>query len=96
MLERTFLDLWSLKVVFNQTRKKHTSFLLFQDFWGQPNFSESALFHSETVGLTYFRPDIGVCIVNVMISIKKYLSKVFKINFDELLKGTTVLITNIL
>ena len=54
------------------------------------------MFHREMVGLTYFRPDIGVCIINVLISIKKYLSKVFRISFYELLKVTTVLITNIL
>jgi hypothetical protein len=70
--------------------------LLFHDFLGKPNVSESALFHREIVGLTNFRPDIGVCIVNVIISIKKYPSKVFRISFYELLKVTTVLITNIL
>ena len=60
------------------------------------NFSNSALFHREMVGLTNFRPVIAVCIVNVMISIKKYLSKVFRISFYELLKFTTVLINFIL
>ena len=48
------------------------------------------------VGLTNFTPLIGVYIVNVMISIKKYWSKIFRISFDELLKVTTVLITKIL
>ena len=70
--------------------------LLFQDFYGKPNCLESALFHREMVGLTNFRPDIGGCIVTVMISIKKYLSKFFRNSFDELLKVTTVLITNML
>ena len=64
--------------------------LLFQDFWVEPNFWESALFHSEMVGLTYFRTDISVCMVNVMISIQKYSSKVFSISFNKLLKVTTV------
>ena len=54
------------------------------------------MFHLEIVGLTNFRPDIGVHFVNVMISIKKYLSKILRISFDELLKVTTVLITKIL
>ena len=83
--ERTLSDLCSLNLVF-----------LFQDFKGKPKFSERALFHREMVDLTNFRPDIAVCIVNVMISIKKYLSKFFRISFDELLKVSTVLITNIL
>ena len=46
--------------------------------------------------LTSLRPEIGVIIVTVMISIKKYLSKFFRNSFDELLKVTTVLITYIL
>ena len=78
------------------TFEKKTCDLLFQDFKGKQNFSESALFHSEMVDLTNFRPAISVCIVNLMISIKKYLSKAFRISFYELLKVTTVLITNIL
>ena len=75
---------------------KKTCVLLFQDFESKPNFLERALFHREMVSLTYFRPDIGICIVNVMILIKKYLSKFFRISFDEFLKVTTVLIDNIL
>ena len=39
---------------------------------------------------------MGVCIVTVMISIKKYLSNLSRISSDELLKITTVLITNII
>ena len=39
-------------------------------FMFEKNISESALFHPEMVGLTNFRPDIAVCIVNVMISNK--------------------------
>ena len=76
--------------------EKKTCVLLFQDFKEKLNFSESALFHRELVDLTNLRPDIAVCIVNVMISNKKYLSKFFRISFDELLKVSTVLITNIL
>ena len=76
--------------------EKKICVLLFQDSKGKPNFLESALFHREIVGLTNIRPDIAVCIVNVMISIKRYSSKFFRISFDELLKVITVLITNIL
>ena len=72
----------------------NTNVLLFLYFWGKSNFSESALYQREMVGLTNFRPDM-YCIVNVMISIKKYLSKVFRISFDELLKVTTLLVPNI-
>ena len=81
--------------------EKKTCALLFQDFKEKTNFSESALFHRELVDLTNLRPDIAVFIVNVMISNKKYLSKFFRISFDEkksfdeLLKVSTVLITNI-
>ena len=39
------------------------------------NFLESAFFHCEMVGLTNFRPDRCVCIVNVMISIKNIRQK---------------------
>ena len=76
--------------------EKKTCVLLFQDFKGKSNFLESALFHREIIGLTNFRPDIGVCIVTVMISIKKRLSKIFRNSFDELLKVTAVLVTYIL
>ena len=78
------------------TFEKKTSFTFSHDFWVKPNFSESALFQREMVGLTNFTPAIGVYIVNVMISIKKYSSKVCRISFDEFLKVTTVLINNIL
>ena len=78
------------------TFEKKTSLRFFHDFWVKPNFSESALFQREIVGLNNFRPAIGVCIVNVMISIKKYSSKVFRISFHEFFKVTTLLITNIL
>ena len=40
----------------------------------KPNFSESASFHRDKVGLTNFWIYRCVCIVNVMISLKKYLS----------------------
>ena len=76
--------------------KEKSIVLPFQDFGAKPNFSESVLFHRETVGLKFVGPDIGVCIVSLMISITKYLSNFFRISFDELLKVTTVLITNIL
>ena len=46
------------------------------------------------VGLTNFGLFFGI--VNLMFSINKYLSNFFIITFDELLKVTTVLITNIL
>ena len=46
--------------------------------------------------LTNHGLDIGVCTVNVKIAIKKSSIKSFRIRFDELLKGTTVLITDIL
>ena len=46
--------------------KKHKPFRFFHDFWVKPNISESALFQREMVGLTNFKPAIGVCIVNVM------------------------------
>ena len=48
------------------------------------------------VDITNYEFDIGVCIVNVMISVKTYFSNMFRIIFDELLKVTTRLITNIL
>ena len=66
---------------------KKTCVLLFKDFKGKQNFSESALFHREMVGLTNFRPATTVCIVNVMISINKYLSKVFRISFLWIVEG---------
>ena len=55
--------------------EKKTCVLLFQDFKEKQNFSESAFFHREMVGLTNFRPAITVCIVNVIISIKKNCKK---------------------
>ena len=45
----------------------------------------------ESLGLTNFRLDIGVCIDNAMILIIKYLLSLFMISFNELLKGTTIL-----
>ena len=64
-----FLNLWALKFL-ESNLKQNPSVLLFLDFWGKANFSESALFHSVIVGLTDFGPDTVVCIVNLMISIK--------------------------
>ena len=54
----------------------------------------SAFFHRKMVGLANFGLDRCVCIDNVMSFINKYMSNVFMIIFDELLKGTTLLITN--
>ena len=68
-LERTFWDWWSLNV-FKSCLKIKKCVLLFQDLKEKPNFLESALFNREMVGLTIFLPDLGVCIVTVMISIK--------------------------
>ena len=75
---------------------KKTTFLLFQDFWGKLNFSESVLFHREMFGLTYFGLDIDVYIENSIIFITKYCTTFFRISFNKLLKGTTILITTIL
>ena len=67
----------------NQTWKKTQVFLLLQDFWGKPYFLKTALFHLEIVALTNSRSDIGVCIINLTISIKKYLSKLYRISFVQ-------------
>ena len=75
---------------------KKLGFYLFLDFWGKLNFSKSALFWREMLILTNFGLDIDVYIVNLIIFIKKYFTDFFRINFNELLKCTTILITNIL
>ena len=64
-------------------------------------FPKKKLFHCEVFDLTKYGldiddiGDIGACTVNVKIAIRKSSSNLFRISFDELLKGTTVLITNI-
>ena len=60
-----------------------------------PNFSESALFYREMVSLNFFGLDIDVCNVNSIIFIKKKFTNFFRISFNELLKGKTLLIINI-
>ena len=47
----------------------------FLGFLEKTELFRNTLFHREMVGLTNFRPDIGVCIVNVMISIKNIRQK---------------------
>ena len=92
-LIRNFLDFWPLNIFFYQTWRKEKNILLFQDFWGKHNFLEHAFCHRKMVGVTIFGRDIGFCIVNLMISIKKHLTNFFRISCYELLKVTTVLIT---
>ena len=40
-------------------------------FSGKPSFLESASFHREIFGVTIFRLDLHICIVNTMIFINK-------------------------
>ena len=46
--------------------------------------------------LTTFGPDIGVCIVHVVIFIEKYLENLLRISFYELSRSTTINILNFL
>ena len=84
-------------IFFLSNLKKLTSFLLFKDFFlEKPNFSENVFCHCETFYLTTFGPDVGVCIVHVVIFIKKYLEKLLRISLYELSKSTTLNILNFL
>ena len=47
---------------------------------------ESVSFHHEMFDVTNFRLVLGICIVHVVIFIKKYLVKLYRIRFCELLK----------
>ena len=53
------------------TFEEEIFFLIVQDFSVKPDFVESVAFHHEMFCLTNFGLDLGVCIVNAMILIKK-------------------------
>ena len=73
-----------------------TSVSVFQNFYRKLNFFKDAVFHWNIFGLSSFGHNLGVFIVNTMISIKKYSVSLFMISFIELLKCTTTMILNIL
>ena len=81
----------------SEVRSKHkvcfgASFRLWNDFWavkhylGKPSFSESVLCHCVILDWTYFGPDIGVCIVHVVIFINKYLVNLYLISSNDFFK----------
>ena len=80
--------------VFLSNLKKLTSVLLFKDFFEKHNFPESVLCYCKIFYFTTFGPDIGVCIVHVVIFIKKYLVNLLRISFFELSKSTTIIFLN--
>ena len=51
-LEHTFSEFLSLNIFKSKLEEEINSLLLFEDFLGKPNFSESALFNSEKFSLT--------------------------------------------
>ena len=53
---------------------------------GTETFLESVYFHSEMLVANNFGLVLGDYLVNVMIFIKKYIIKLFRISFYELLK----------
>ena len=61
-------------------KRKKKCFLFFPDFYRKLN-QESALIHSEMVGLMNFGLDMCVCIVNGIISNKKILVKLLQDQF---------------
>ena len=77
-LAMVFLDFWLLKLFLP---------IFFHDFWGKPNFSEYALFHSDMFRFTNFGIDIFICIVNAMTFIKKIFSKLLQDQFKWIVQG---------
>ena len=59
-------------------------------------FLESVSFHYEMFDVTNLRLVLGVCTVQVVIFIKKYLVKLFRIKFWELIKILIMIILKIL
>ena len=59
-------------------------------------YLEKEFLSTNNFGMTNFRLDICICIVTAMIFIHKYLVNFCEIICNELLKGKTIRITNIL
>ena len=65
-------------------------------FSGKPIFLERVSFHHEMFDVTNFRLVLGVCIVNVVIFIKRKNVNLFRIGFCELLKIPIMIILKML
>ena len=66
------------------------------DFQKKTTFLESVSFHYEMFDVTNFRLVLGVCIVHMVIFITKYLVKLFRIPFWELIKILILIILKML